>query len=119
MTPHRPPRFALAAILCIASGTLALAQTPPPQDDETAPAAASSPHQREATKSNAQEAPANSATEPSSASSPHQREATRSKAEHDKMMKDCMKKEQQKNSSMSTQELKKTCAAQMKAHDSD
>jgi putative membrane protein len=51
------------------------AQTPPP-DDQTAPSAASSPHQRDATSTPASEAAPTPSPEPSSASTPHQREVT-------------------------------------------
>jgi len=53
-----------------------MAQTPPPPDDPTAPSAASSPHQRDATSSSAQEATPSPGAEPSSAATPHQREVT-------------------------------------------
>jgi putative membrane protein len=65
---------ALLALIAVGSATLAIAQTPPP-DDTTAPSAASSPHQREATSKDAAEAPTQQA-EPSSASTPHQRQVT-------------------------------------------
>ena len=66
---------ALLALIVVGSATCALAQTPPP-DDETAPSAASSPHQRDATSTNSAEATATPAPEPSSASTPHQRQVT-------------------------------------------
>jgi len=53
--------------------------------------------------------PPPSDTEPSSASSPHQQQTM-----HDQMMKDCMKKGHKKDSSMSKDELKKSCQDQMK-----
>jgi putative membrane protein len=65
----------LIALLAFGSATGALAQTPTPPDDETAPSAASSPHQRDATATNAAEAPTPSA-KPSSAATPHQRQVT-------------------------------------------
>src|SRR5687768_14383675 len=65
----------LIALLAVGSTTCALAQTPTPPDDETAPSAASSPHQRDATSTNAAEAPTPSA-KPSSAATPHQRQVT-------------------------------------------
>jgi putative membrane protein len=52
-----------------------LAQTPPP-DDPTAPSAASSPHQRNSTSTDAAEATPTPGAEPSSAASPHQRQVT-------------------------------------------
>jgi putative membrane protein len=69
--------FVLIALLAVGSSTCALAQTPtPPPDDESAPSAASSPHQRDATSTNAAEAQTPSA-QPSSAATPHQREVTK------------------------------------------
>src|SRR5688572_19303784 len=65
----------LLALIAVGSATCALAQTPTPPDDETAPSAASSPHQRDATSTNAAEAPTPSA-KPSSAATPHQRQVT-------------------------------------------
>jgi hypothetical protein len=53
--------------------------------------------------------PPPSSTDPSSASTPHQKDAM-----HDQMMKECMKKAHQKDSSMSKEQLKKTCQDQMK-----
>jgi putative membrane protein len=68
---------ALLVLIAVGSTTCALAQQNPPRpDDETAPSAASSPHQRDATSTNAAEAtPAN--PEPSSAATPHQRQVTK------------------------------------------
>ncbi len=65
----------LLTLIAIGSATCAVAQTPPP-DDPTAPSAASSPHQRDATSTNAPESKATSQAEPSSASTPHQRQVT-------------------------------------------
>ena len=78
----------LLALLAVGSATCALAQTPtPPPDDETAPSAASSPHQRDATSTGAAEAPTSDAA-PSSAATPHQREVTKdAKAMDGKSMK--------------------------------
>jgi len=66
--------------LIIASGASLAAEKPqtPPSTDQTAPSAASSPHQRESTSVGAPETPAAQNTEPAAASSPHQREATES-----------------------------------------
>ncbi len=64
------------ALIAVGSATCALAQTPPPPDDKTAPSAASSPHQRDATSTNAAEATTTPKPEPASASTPHQRQVT-------------------------------------------
>lgn len=123
MTRYRLSLSALAAFVALASATGSVAQTPP-QQDETAPKAASSPHQRDTTSTKAKEAPATAETAPSEASSPHQKQATegkmataKTKAERDRMMNDCMKKEQQRNSALSAEQVKKTCTDQMKMHE--
>jgi len=125
---HRLSLSALTVFLGIASGSLALAQTPP-KEDETAPRAASSPHQRETTSTEAKEAPTTDQSDPSSASSPHQRQATKedtkgtkmaagkTKAERDRMWSECMKREQQRNTTMSEEQVKKTCMEQMQMHE--
>jgi putative membrane protein len=67
---------ALFALIAVGSATCALAQTPPPSEDPTAPSAASSPHQRDSTSTPAQEATPSPGAEPSSAATPHQRDVT-------------------------------------------
>jgi hypothetical protein len=92
---HR--KSALLVLISMASSTLAFAQAPTRPPSETPPT---------------------SGAEPSSASSPHQRQVTEggmTKAEHDQMMKDCVKKERQKDSSMSKEQAKKACTDQMKS----
>ena len=71
--------FSLTALI-IASGTSLAAEKPqtPSSADQTAPSAASSPHQRESTATGATEAPAAQDAEPAAASSPHQQQATES-----------------------------------------
>jgi putative membrane protein len=66
----------LLALVAVGSATCALAQVPPPPNDPTAPSAASSPHQRDSTKTDAQEATPTPGAEPSDAATPHQRQAT-------------------------------------------
>jgi putative membrane protein len=67
----------LLALIAVGSATFAMAQTPTPPNDPTAPSAASSPHQRDATKSkDTTEATATPGAEPSDAASPHQRDVT-------------------------------------------
>jgi putative membrane protein len=68
--------FAFLALLAVGSATCALAQTPPPPNDPTAPSAASSPHQRDTTSTDAAEATPTQGAEPSSAATPHQRQVT-------------------------------------------
>jgi putative membrane protein len=66
----------LLALIAVGSAPCALAQTPTPPDDPTAPSAASSPHQRDTTSTDAAEATPAPGAEPSSAATPHQREVT-------------------------------------------
>jgi putative membrane protein len=71
--------FSLTALLSIASGACLAAETPPTQSpaDKTAPSAASSPHQRDATATGAAEAPS-SQSDPAAAATPtpHQKQVT-------------------------------------------
>ena len=112
-----------AMLICIAlaSASFAVAQTPP--TDSTAPSSASSPHQRESTSTTTKETATPSNPSPSAAATPHQQQVTegadksktkQDKAMHDKMMKDCVAKQQSTNSSMSQDDAKKTCTEQMK-----
>ena len=111
----RPRKSALFILIAMASATTALAQTQEPTRTTDDPAAASSPHQRDATKTPAQEAPTTSATNPTDAASPHQQQ-TMSKAQKEQWLKDCVKKEQAKDSSLSKDEVKKACTEQMSMH---
>jgi hypothetical protein len=86
-TMSRSRKFALLMLLSIGSTTFAMAQNEPPSGAMPAPRS----------------------TEPNAASSPHQQQAM-----HEQMMKDCMKKEHQKDASMSKDQLKKYCQDQMK-----
>jgi hypothetical protein len=109
MTLHRI--VLLAAMFSLAPTSLVLAQTAPPTD-QTSPSSASSPHQRDTTKSNAPEASPTDNTQgtnPSDASSPHQRQATSRSAQ----MKECVAK-QTSNSGMSAADARKACKAQLK-----
>jgi putative membrane protein len=69
----------LTVLLSIASGACLAAETPPTQSpaDKTAPSAASSPHQRDATATGAAEAPS-AQTDPAAAATPtpHQKQVT-------------------------------------------
>jgi putative membrane protein len=69
----------LLALIAVGSTTCVLAQTPPPPNDPTAPSAASSPHQRDTTSTDAAEASPAPGARPSDAATPHQREVTDSK----------------------------------------
>ena len=115
-------RTLLFSLISIAATGLAFSQTPPAQDT-TSPSSASSPSQRAATSTPAQEAPADNSGDPASAASPHQQQATGNsmagKAKHDEMMKDCVAKEQAKDSAVTKDQAKKTCTDQMKKMSSD
>jgi hypothetical protein len=111
-------KSALLFCVTLASAGFAFAQTPPatPPADSTAPSAASSPHQRESTSTTAKEKPTPSSPEPSAASTPHQQQVTetadKAKAK-DKMMKDCIAKQQSVNA-MKKDAAEKACADQAK-----
>jgi hypothetical protein len=111
-------RYTILALISVASATCAWAQTPPAAD-ETAPRAASSPHQRDTTSTKANEAETPTESEPAASSTPHQKQTTqastaKTKAERDQMMKDCVTREQAKNSEMTKDQVKKRCMEQMK-----
>jgi len=127
MTLNRISLVAWLASAAFAISTAMAAETPAPEQDDTAPKAASSPHQRDATSTEAQEAPTTTAeADPSSASSPHQRETTEvsderkklaaaeGKTKRDQMMAECMQKEQQRNTTLSTSQIERMCMDQMR-----
>jgi putative membrane protein len=66
-------RSTWVALLAASTATFLNAQTPAPTSAD--PSAASSPHQRQATHSEATEPPGGSGAEPSDAATPHQRDA--------------------------------------------
>jgi predicted outer membrane protein len=70
---------ALAALYATAAAPCAFAQTPTPSPD---PSAASSPHQRDVTGSNASESAATNGSAPGDASSPHQRDTVQGSMHH-------------------------------------
>jgi hypothetical protein len=109
----------LAALISMAPTALVVAQTTEPQSDPTSPSAASSPHQRDTTQSNAPEASSTDNTQgtsPSAASTPHQQQATKdsTRMASKEQMKECIAKQQADNSGMSKADAKKACKAQMK-----
>jgi len=106
----------LSALISLAPTALVLAQTDP-QSDTTSPSAASSPAQRDATRSNSPEASSTdntSGTNPSSASTPHQQQSTHMASKQS--MKDCIAKQQSDNQGMSKTDAKKACKAQLKGN---
>jgi hypothetical protein len=124
MNMTRYSTASLLAVIAMACASFAFAENPPASDqqkaDQTAPEAASSPHQRQATKEEASEAQAPTDTSPAASSTKHQQQTTgvrtaKTKAEKDQMMKDCMKEAQARDSSMTQDKAKKSCMEQMKA----
>ena len=119
MTPYTKSALLIALSLAISTGG---AQTPTP--DPTAPSAASSPHQREATSTKATEKTPTRSTAPSAASTPHQEQVTedvskvdaKTRAKQEQTVKDCVSKEQAKNTTLSTDQARKSCWNQVKAH---
>jgi hypothetical protein len=103
----------LVALRAIVTTTLAVAKTPPTSDG-TAPSAASSPAQRAATANSTTESPITNGTDPSAASTPHQNLVTAGVATSHQQMKDCMTKEKARDSSVSKDQMKKTCREQAK-----
>lgn len=101
-------RTALLLCFSLVTANFALAQTPPPPD--TNPSSASSPHQRDTTSSTTKEAPATDSAKPSAASTPHQKQVTK----QDKMLNDCITKQQSETASLSKEDAKKACEAEMK-----
>ena len=116
------PVATLIGLIALGSASLISAQTATPSQSTTAPSAASSPSQRDATSSHAAETPTTDGTSPASASSPHQREVTSGDksgggmpAEKKKMMKDCVAAEKAKNTGASKSEMRSTCMSQAKS----
>ncbi len=115
----------LLALIPMAFVSVAMAENPPAtsQDqkaDQSEPAAASSPHQRQTTKQDHTEAMSTADTDPAASSTKHQQETTgvrtaKTKAEKDQMMKDCVQQAQSRDSSMSQDQAKKSCMEQMKS----
>ncbi len=88
-------KFAILMLMSVAAAPFAMAQ------NQTTPPSSTTRPSQSTTEPNA--------TEPSSASSPHQRQAM-----HDQMMKECMQKEHDKDSTLSKSQIKKNCQDQMK-----
>jgi hypothetical protein len=112
--------FLRAFLTVVSAGlaTFAWAQTPETtqtqQTDETAPQAASSPHQRQSTTTTADEATNPSKTSPSASSTQHQQETTRTRTaqgddEQDPRMKECLDRVKEKNKSIPEYTARKAC----------
>ena len=102
--------LALAGLL---GSAIASAQTQAPPQSTTSPSSASTPAQRDSTRSPAAEAPPSPGTQPADASTPHQREAM---ASHDQTIKACMDRQARDKPGMSKSDMTKACDAQMKSH---
>lgn len=100
-------KTALLIGLTLLSANFTLAQTPPPS---TNPSSASSPHQRDTTTTTTKESPAADSANPSNASTPHQKQVTK----QDQMINDCVTKRQSDTASLSKDDAKKACEAEMK-----
>lgn len=100
-----------AAVIAILAATMCVAQTPSPPASTTSPSSASSPSQRDATRSPAEETAASPQSAPSDASTPHQRQAMGGKAQ---TMKQCMDAQAAKYPGMTHGEITKSCNQQMK-----
>ena len=105
------PITVTAAVVGIFGAATCFAQTPSPPASTTSPSSASSPSQRDATRSPASETAATSGSQPADASTPHQREAMGGK---NQTMKECMDAQAVKNSGMSKDAMTKACDDQMK-----
>jgi hypothetical protein len=105
---------ALSALVGLLGSAVLVAQTPnpPPPHNTTNPSSASSPHQRDTTRSPTPEANPSAADQPADASSPHQRQAT---ASHEQAMKACMDRQAKATPQASKAEMTKACNEQMKA----
>jgi hypothetical protein len=87
--------------------------------EQSEPEAASSPHQRDATRTRTTEAPTTSEMgSPESASSPHQRSEPKTDrtnvAERERALTDCIKTQQQNDAAMSKDAAKKACMEQQR-----
>lgn len=99
-----------AALVGILGAATCFAQTPSPSESTTSPSSASSPSQRDATRSPAAETPTTSPSQPSDASTPHQREAMGAK---NQTMKECMDAQVAKTPDLSKEDMTKACHDQM------
>jgi hypothetical protein len=126
MKTYRTIVFSTAA--SIALMPFAFAQNASPTDSTappgtSSPSAASSPHQRSATSTPAQEAPATNGTNPAAASSPHQAQVsggskndrTGQTADAKQTMKACVAREQADHTGMAMTDAKKACKEQLKS----
>ena len=100
-----------AVVVGIFGAATCFAQTPSPPASTTNPSSASSPSQRDATRTPAAETPATPQSDPSDASTPHQRMAMGGKHQ---TMKECMDAQAAKASGMSKADMTKACNEQMK-----
>lgn len=116
MNAHLKSTF--LTLFCVVFASTAWAQTQSTDDrstDETAPRAASSPHQRESTSTEATEAAPTTDTDPEASSSPHQRQTTRTATgQEESQIMSCMKRMQASNDALTDDQARKTCQEQMR-----
>jgi hypothetical protein len=101
-----------SALVGLLGSAVLFAQAPSPPPSTSNPSAASSPSQRDATRSPAAEAAPAPGDQPADASTPHQREAM---ASSDKAMKTCMDRQARATPDASKSDMTKACNDQMKA----
>jgi len=101
-----------SALVGLLGSAVLFAQAPSPPPSTSSPSAASSPSQRDATRSPAAEAAPSPGDQPADASTPHQREAM---ASPEQAMKNCMARQARATPDASKSEMTKACNDQMKA----
>jgi len=110
----------LATLVALGMTSFAMAQSTTPQqqpsETETTPSSASSPHQRQATGMEADEAPTTSESDPEASSSRHQRETTRTRtaeaptsSSEDQMLNSCMEKLKANDPNITDYNAEKAC----------
>src|SRR5882724_8647831 len=101
-----------SAFVGLLGSAILVAQTPSPPQSTTSPSSASSPSQRDATRSTAAEATPSSGDQPADASTPHQRQAM---ASPQQAMKACMDRQARATPQASKSEMTKACNQEAKA----
>nr|MBO2490359.1 hypothetical protein [Gammaproteobacteria bacterium] len=103
--------FGLVAVAFVSAAPWAQNQP----TEESDPAAASSPHQREATSTEAQEAAPTRDSDPAASSSPHQRETTRTATgDEESQILSCVQRMRAQNDALSADQARKACEQQMR-----
>ncbi len=109
----------ILALVSLAFASVAWGQTQ--GADQTDPSAASSPHQRQSTDTQAADAPPTDDTDPSASSTQHQRETTRTAARdeegEDARVKECVEKLKAKDKGVPDYQAKKACREHVRKQD--